>query len=254
MAAQSTIESLVAYYVNLLIIQYHNQPKAQAHIALIIDMILMSAVMLDVLNGYDIDTAVGVQLDVLGKYAGVSRYYDQIDLVNYFGLTTYSDGGSPPAGEFGLCTYATFNGFSYNGTLKYNEIVTTKNALVDDDFRILIKLAILTNTCTMGWGEIDQKIFNLFGTSIRAESFGKMRMFYVFTTAITSLIQAMILNKILPKPMGVRLVYIQQNSGKMFGLVSYDGIVQPNEMGCTTYANYATTPGACLTYAQIIQG
>ena len=249
---ETTVESLVAYYVNLLIIQYHNQPKAQAHIALLIDMLLMSAVMLDVLNGYDINTAVGVQLDILGKYAGVTRYYDQIDLTNYFGLTDYSDGGSPPSGEFGLSTYLTFGGNSYNGTLRYDEIVTTKNALSDNDFRVLIKLAILTNTCTMGWGEIDQKIFDLFGTTIRAESVGNMKMFYFFTTAITPLIQAMILDAILPKPMGVRVTYIQQNADAFFGLVTYDGIVQPNERGCTTYANYATTPGACLTYAQIL--
>ena len=254
MASSSTITQLVGYYTNLLIIQYHNQPKAQAHINLIITQLIACAVFLDVLNGYDVNTAVGKQLDVLGKYAGVTRYYNQINLVNYFGFVTYNESlpSSPP--QFGFSTYANFSGFQFNGTLTYESIIETQNALADNDFRMLIKLAIITNTCGMGHSEIDAKIYNLFGNQIRMESFGQMVMFYFITTAITPLIAAIIRNKILPKPMGVLRTLVQQTGGDIFGFITYSNIVQPFEYGFTTYANYATTAGQCLTYNQIIQG
>ncbi len=64
---------LIAYYVNLLIIQYANLPRATGHIDAIIDANMIYDLVIAVGNAYDIDTAVGVQLDVLGAYIGVSR-------------------------------------------------------------------------------------------------------------------------------------------------------------------------------------
>jgi hypothetical protein len=254
MADAATVQGLIDYYVNLLIIQYNQKPKARATIALLAEVLLANGVMLDVLNGYNIDTAVGVQLDVIGKYVGVNRYYSQEDIEDYFAFTSYTEVDPDALPKFGFSTYATFNNFSYNGTLTYNSIVSNDNALSDNDFRTLIYLAILTNTCDEGHGEIDTKIFNLFGTTIRPESPGNMRMFYFFTTALSPLIQAIIIKKLLPKPMGVQVTYVQQNNGPMFGFVGYDGVVQNQEYGFSTYANYATQAGRVLTYDQIIPG
>ena len=254
MASSQTIQKLIQYYSGLLIIQYANQPKAQAHIQLLAQTLLASCVYLDVLNGYDIDTAVGVQLDVIGKYVGVNRFWPQENLTDYFSFTTYTevDPTGPP--KFGFSDYTTFSGFSYNGTLTYSEIVETQNALSDSDFRILIQVAIIQNTCSCGEGEIDAKLFPIFGNEIRRESFGHMKMFYFITTAITPLIQALILKKLFPKPMGVLLTFVQQNSGQMFGFVGYDGIIQAEEYGFSDYANYDTTPGQVLIYDQITPG
>lgn len=251
---EAATSALILYYVNLLIIQYYDKPKARAHINLIIGMLIASGVIFDVLNGYDIETAVGVQLDVLGKYAGVTRYWAQENLENYFAFTDYTEVNPDSLPKFGFCTYANYSAFSYNGTLTYDEIVETANALSDDDFRILIKIAIIQNTCSCGHGEIDRDIWNLFGGAIRPESFGDMKMFYFITTAITPLIQAIITKKLLPKAMAVLLTYVQQNSGQMFGFTGYDEIIQPFEYGFSDYANYDTTPGQCLTYNQIISG
>ena len=254
MADAQTVDSLIQYYVSLLIIQYNQKPNARAHIALLVRAWLASGIMLDVMNGYDLNTAVGKQLDVLGKYAGVTRYWSQINIENYFAFTSYSESSPDSLPKFGFCTYDNYSAFSYNGTLTYNSIVTTENALSDNDFRVLIFLAILQNTCACGHGEIDEKLFALFGTSSRMESLGYKNMFYFITTAITPLIQAIMTKKLLPKPMGVLLTYVQQNSGNMFAFTGYDGIQQPNGNGFTDYADYDTTPGQCLTYSQITQG
>lgn len=62
------------YYANLLIMQYHNKRKAQETIKSSTKA-LPDTLIQDIINGYDIDTAVGAQQDLLGEYLGVDRYY-----------------------------------------------------------------------------------------------------------------------------------------------------------------------------------
>lgn len=69
-----TTQEIINYYANLLIIEYIGQPNAYATIQATAALFVMSQVPLSVLNGYNMNgTAVGVQLDILGKYAGVVR-------------------------------------------------------------------------------------------------------------------------------------------------------------------------------------
>ena len=63
-----------SYYSNLLIMQYHNKPKAKATIEATVGL-LPDDLIMEVINGFDIETAVGKQLDILGEYVGVDRYY-----------------------------------------------------------------------------------------------------------------------------------------------------------------------------------
>lgn len=73
-----------SYYSNLLIMQYHGKPKAKATIEKTVAL-LPDDIILDVINGFDIQTAVGKQLDILGEYVGVDRYYlvdNQAELLN----------------------------------------------------------------------------------------------------------------------------------------------------------------------------
>lgn len=62
------------YYANLLIMQYHNKRKAQETIKASTKAIPDTLIQ-DIINGYDIETAVGAQQDLLGEYLGVDRYY-----------------------------------------------------------------------------------------------------------------------------------------------------------------------------------
>ena len=61
------------YYADLLILQYKTQPKARATIKALTEKVIADGILLDVINGFNIDTAVGKQLDLLGKYIGLSR-------------------------------------------------------------------------------------------------------------------------------------------------------------------------------------
>lgn len=68
-----TDAELIVYYKNLLILQYNQLDKASEHIEAIVKQIIIFELIEDVKNGYDIDTAVGVQLDIIGKYLGLER-------------------------------------------------------------------------------------------------------------------------------------------------------------------------------------
>lgn len=68
-----TDEQLQQYYSNLLILQYHNKTKAKAMIEALVLPIFMNQLPVGIQDCFDIETAEGVQLDVLGKYVGVSR-------------------------------------------------------------------------------------------------------------------------------------------------------------------------------------
>lgn len=72
----STTQELIDYYANLLILQYLGKPKAYATIQNLVTPVIMDQLPSQVENAFNLsgdDVAVGVQLDVIGKYAGVVR-------------------------------------------------------------------------------------------------------------------------------------------------------------------------------------
>jgi Protein of unknown function (DUF2612) len=254
------ITDLIDYYANLLIIQYNDLPNASATISLLAETVLANGVAFDVQNAYNIDpdlgdTAVGVQLDVMGKYAGVSRYFSAINYGAYFTAVNYNQYNalphSPPA--WGFTTYATYSSDpSYNGTLYYGELVTSQNKLSDSDFLTLIQLAIARNNMNFSDEEIDTAIWEIFAPSIWAEEGSvNMTMFYFCLGDESSLLRTIIQQKVFPKPMGVGLGIVIGITGPMFSLISYTNQNSPFGHGLCTYATYASLAGEDLTYSMI---
>lgn len=65
------------HYANLLLLQYRGKPKAYATVLALVKPVIMQQLPQAVNDAFDINTAIGTQLDVLGKYLGLSRYgYD----------------------------------------------------------------------------------------------------------------------------------------------------------------------------------
>lgn len=72
-----TTPELIKYYTDLLILQYKGKPRANATVAVLAGLAVMDQLPKKVQDAFALDSAIGVQLDVLGKYVGVSRYvYD----------------------------------------------------------------------------------------------------------------------------------------------------------------------------------
>lgn len=68
-----TNQELIDYYADLLILQYRGKEKARATIQALTKLVIMDQLPVAVQDAFGVQTAVGAQLDVIGKYAGASR-------------------------------------------------------------------------------------------------------------------------------------------------------------------------------------
>lgn len=68
-----TSDEIASYYSSLLILQYHGKPNASAFIKALVTPVIMNQLPIAIQNAFQIGSAQGVQLDVIGKYVGVSR-------------------------------------------------------------------------------------------------------------------------------------------------------------------------------------
>ncbi len=209
------ITNIVEYYSNLLIIQYHDKPKAKGVIELMVNELLAQGIALDVMNGYDLNTAIGVQLDILGKYIGADRFFQGNDLTDLFALITYAETAFDPNtdprfdGRWGFVTYANFDSVNEKGVLNYHSVLSKNFQLTDDDYRTLLRLKIIKNFSNGSNNEIDDAIFTFFGTAVTVEETGVMEMTYTVPFTLTALMQAAIAKAVLPKPMGVKLILVE---------------------------------------------
>ena len=141
------LASSVAYYAARMISQYRALPKAQATIAILVKQALGDMLALTVQSAFDLDTAIGAQLDIIGKYVGLSRNIGPSTAKPYYGLENYNATGNP----IGFQRY----GSSSNPQgiwLRYAQGTDQNTALADDSYRLAIKVRIcqLYNNGTNG--------------------------------------------------------------------------------------------------------
>lgn len=160
-----TTQDIINYYANLLIIQYKGKPKAYATIQTVVTPVIMDQLPTKVMNAFNLigsSPAVGVQLDVLGKYVGVKR-----------------------------------TGVGFNGQITLN----------DADFLTLIQFAIIRNHAGSDLAEIQALMNQFFPGEVLVFDYSNMHMSYLISSSIGSqnLIQLVVSEGLLPKPMGVAL-------------------------------------------------
>lgn len=245
------MEELIQYYVNLLIIQYHGKPKARATIELLTRVLLANNLFEKIRTAYDIDTAVGKQLDVIGKYVGIDRYYKDTELVDFYALTNYVEVDPDANQKYGFSDYSQAMVPMANGTLNYSSIISKDFKLTDDDYRVLLKLRIVQNYSNSSHQSIDESLYRFFGDTIIPDSTGDMKMFYLIKSPRTEVAKAAVYKNVLPKPMGVGILYIVNFFNPLFGFATYDGASSIIE-GFTTYTDYDTKIGETLTYSKLI--
>jgi len=132
------LQKLVEYYVNLLIIQYHNKPKAKATVrAFVTQLLEFYTLMKEIQYAYGIETAIGNQLDIVGKYFGASRNYFKLKFQYQYFSFQYLGGD-----EDGL-SFRTIKNQGTGKTLTLIPEDTFDYRLSDEQFRQLIKLRII---------------------------------------------------------------------------------------------------------------
>lgn len=156
------MDELFLYYANLLIVQYNDKPKAQATINLFTYLIFVNLIFQQIQNAFDWKKAKGQQLDIIGKWVGVSRDYLAS---TYWGKKYFAYPKSNqlvPDDEtdnlqHGYSDYSTFETDTGN-VLTYKDLSFVEQQLDDDDYRIVIGLKIIKNSINHTCKNIDDAI------------------------------------------------------------------------------------------------
>jgi hypothetical protein len=197
-------EELIAYYVKLLIIQYNNKPKARATI----DALIRAHVIYDIMvkirdEGYDLELAVGVQLDILGKYIGIDRVITGTAFTReYFGYAVYGDY------DFDFHGYMEYGAVVPDVQMRrYEESNQSLYTLTDAEYRIMLKLGIVRNSSNASVKQIDDILDDLFGSEVYFTDRQNMTVVsYLIGEKYRRIFQIAKSSGLLPNPAGVGVV------------------------------------------------
>jgi hypothetical protein len=192
---------LASYYTKLITSQYQNSPKFMSWCASLIAAQGDASAVADSMNvAFDIDYAVGPQLDTLGVLIGLPRGIK----IPISGLFFSWDNVSSPPGQLG------WNDGSWRDP---SEASTQMSILPDDAYRQLLKYKILTNAwdgTLPGLYETFDAIFASDGLILSIQDNQNMSMVFTVTGhVIHATTQYILQGNYLPvKPAGVSITYV----------------------------------------------
>ena len=159
----------------------------------------------------NVEESIGAQLDVVGKWVGIDRYYNAIDLWEqpYTALVNYSNISDDDYEQWqgGFSTYSNFDD-NDGGFLMYKawrDTRTKVNVMGDEYFRSLIKLKIIKNSINHTCKNIDDAIWKWSNGQVYT-TWGTMEVTYHYPSDLHNLMQLAIYKNVLPVPTGCTLL------------------------------------------------
>lgn len=187
----------------------------------------LEQVFCDLLEKRWIDTAEGVQLDILGSIVGQSREFIDAEIFDYFGFAI-----NPVSQSFGTVTNP-----SVGGRFKFvDEITTGLRQLTDDEYRFFIKARIIRNSTSSTPEDIISQIRFIFDSPLVLFVDGDTK-YEVSIGKKLSLNEKSILldTDIVPKTAGVNASYVTEfDSNDFFG---FQGVPNSNGLGSVNNLN-----------------
>lgn len=170
-----TTQELCDYYVGLLVIQYSNLNNALATVEAHITALLQNQIADQLRNAFDLATAIGAQLNILGEYVGISREAFGLVPGDYWSLPSVND--TLPNGFFGWASIYDAS----PPTIQWLQLID-ENALAytltDAQMQQLIGLKAALSSCDMGLADIDNILYSYFGTYVNLVDNGNMSIIY----------------------------------------------------------------------------
>jgi len=196
-----TDAELIEYYRDLLIIQYNSKPKASGFIRAVLKILTIYELIIAVRDGYNIDTAVGKQLDILGKYVGAKRYIPgTVFARDYYGYSAY--GETAPFTFYRMKTYAeSMDNIDWQFR-SYAETGQTQYSLTDTELRNLIKICIAKRNSNASLKDIDDFMYEYFGNDAYCVE-GTLEISYYVKQSVKRLFNVAKGVGALPKPAGI---------------------------------------------------
>lgn len=197
-------DALTTYYINLLIIQYFTRARARATVGVMVQENVASEIVKSVQESFDLETAVGVQLDILATYRGATRAVFGLDLSHeFFAMPFYGD---PDLGFFGFAFYGDTPSWFW---LLYADTNAPVYAMNDDELRRLVKLRAKTQSRVLSMQEVDSIIFEFFGTNLSITDNGDMTVTYTHDLGDPDTLYKIAKGtNSLPKAAGVEIIYV----------------------------------------------
>lgn len=195
-----SLNDQLRYYADRLILQYRDKPKARAMLSIMAKQILVNGLPDLVNDAFCVDTAVGKQLDVIGKYVGLPRNIGDPAAQPYFGFwdTNIVDPGSQNTNGFQDSTNPSVNSDGLFFNSETSGAINT--ALNDDAYRFMIKLKIVSNRMDSSLASIDQLLQDFFHGSLVVRDNLDMTLTYVIQATLP--VSAGVISQYLPRPMG----------------------------------------------------
>lgn len=187
-------------YVRLLVVQYSDKPKAQGLVALFAKQMLADDLATALLNAFNLSTAVGPQLDILGKYIGLLRNIGLPAFPPFFSFRDYNSGN--PQGLFGFALYdgsSPADGAFYS----YDQSAIPTN-LTDAQYGFMLLLKIALNRFDGTLAYIQNYIANFLAGIVTVVDNQNMSLTYNVHASLSPL-SGTLLAAYLPKPMGVAI-------------------------------------------------
>lgn len=203
-----TTEEFIDYYKSLLILQYSSQPNALATMQAIVGKLIQDQIIQQVIDGFDVDSAIGAQLDILGTYVGQSRIVFGLLAGDFWALPAYADPSY--ASYFGWAEYGDADP-TWNWIL-YNDVNSLAYTLSDSQMRRMIKLRAALRSSANGLGDLDDILYSFFGVYVDLQDNMDMTIVYehqIIDPDIDNLWQIAVLSEAIPHQAGVAFTTVE---------------------------------------------
>lgn len=214
--SSSDVNAVVDTYVDKLILQYHDKPRARATIAILLKQAVADCLAASLETCFNLGVAVGPQLDTLGKYIGVPRDVGPVISVPYFGFLNYDGTGN------------TIGWRDYPGDSNLTGVWETyqdgdgqNTDLNDLQYNLVLQLKIILNANDGTNASIMAYLNEFFPGQVQLIDHADMTAEYLVSPAIP--LDPTTLAAFLPKPMGVGITVGTLGPGSSGNLVSSGG-------------------------------
>lgn len=209
---QQILKSLQEYFANLIILQYRNAPKNRSLIFQLVNLIFANVLALQIRDlTVNVEKSEGAQLDVVGKWVGLDRYYNGTELWEhpYLSFPYYSQIKADVYDDVqgGFSTYTNFadNNGGFLTYKQWQDIRTSANTMGDDLFRQLIKLKIIKNSINHTCKNIDNAIWLWSGGKVYT-TWNTMQVTYNYDPSYKTIMTLAVYKDVLPRPTGCAVI------------------------------------------------
>lgn len=205
---EEELQNIKDWLKELIIIQYRQSKRNRALIDLMTELLFAKLLILQIRDlCLNVEKSIGAQLDVVGRWVGLDRYYNGIDLWDhpYTSFVYYSTVQDSSYDQY-QGGFSTFLNFENNdgGFLTYKtwqDIRTRINQIGDSYFRELIKLKIVYNSINHTKKSIDDAIWKWSNGKVYT-TWNIMEVTYHFDATYENIMKLAVYKNILPRPTG----------------------------------------------------